>query len=117
MKFIFLASAFSNAFSVLWLAATLYMMYLVFQKMGLVAWKGFVPGYNLYTLCEEFDGNGWRVFLFLIPVYGLILWIKMCMRWARSFGKTNGFGVGLALLPPIFLAIIGFDEKACYVKE
>ena len=89
MKIFFLASAFSNAFSVLWFAATLYMMYLVFQKMGLVAWKGFVPGYNLYTLCEEFDGNGWRVFLFLIPVYGLILWIKMCMRWEDLSGKRT----------------------------
>ncbi len=103
-------------FSIFWFAAILLFNYMVFQKMDLVAWKGLVPGYNLYTLCEEFDGNGWRVFLFLIPVYNVILWIKMGMKWARSFGKSNGFGVGIALLTPVFLAILALDEKACYAK-
>lgn len=105
-----------KVFYVLWLGATLLFTYMVFQKMDLTPWKGAVPGYNLYTLCEEFDGNGWRVFLFLIPVYGIILWIRMGMKWARSFGRTNGFGVGIALLPPVFLGILAFDEKACYQK-
>ena len=111
-----LFSSFSNTVSMLWLAASLLMMYMVFKKMGLVAWKGLVPGYNLFTLCEEFDGNGWRVFLFLVPVYNVILWIRLCMKWARAFGKSNGFGVGMALLTPIFLAMLAFDEKACYAK-
>ncbi len=105
-----------KAISVIWAVATLVFMYMAFEKMDLVAWKGCVPGYNLYELCREFDGNGWRVFMFLIPVYGLILWIKLCMKWARSFGKTNGFGVGLALLTPVFLGMIVFDQKACYQK-
>lgn len=105
-----------SALSICWLGASLLFTYMVFQKMDLTPWKGAVPGYNLYILCEEFYGNGWRVFMFLIPVYGLILWIKMCMHWAHSFGKTNGYGVGIALLTPIFLGMLAFEEKACYQK-
>ncbi|MBR3271257.1 MAG: hypothetical protein IKI59_04975, partial [Clostridia bacterium] len=66
-----------RVFTIFWIAATLLFMYMVFGKMDLVQWKGLVPGYNLYTLCEEFDGNGWRVFMFLIPVYNIVLWIQM----------------------------------------
>lgn len=105
-----------SVFTVLWLGASLLFSYMVFQKMDLTPWKGAVPGYNLYTLCELFDGNGWRVFMFLIPVYGLILWIKLSMKWARSFGKTNGFGVGIALLTPVFLGMLALDEKTCYQR-
>lgn len=105
-----------SAFSICWLGASLLFTYMVFQKMDLTPWKGAVPGYNLYTLCEEFYGNGWRVFLFLIPVYGLILWIKMGIKWAQSFGKSSGYGVGIALLTPIFLGMLAFEEKACYQK-
>lgn len=106
----------SHAVSLLWAVATLIFLYMVFGKMDLVPWKGFVPGYNLYELCRELEGNGWRVFLFLIPVYGVVLWVKLCLKLARAFGKTNGFGVGIAFLTPIFLALIAFDEKACYQK-
>ena len=107
----------SSVLSLLWMAATLVFLYMIFSKMNLIPWKGLVPGYNLFELCREFDGNGFRVFLFLIPVYGVILWVKLCMKWARSFGKTNGFGVGMAFLTPIFLGILAFDEKVCYAKS
>ncbi len=100
----------------IWTAAFLFFLYLVFQKMDITPWKGLIPGYNLYLLCEEFEGNGWRVFMFLIPIYGLILWIKMCIKWANAFGRSTGFGVGLALVSPVFLGILALDERACYQK-
>ena len=106
-----------SALSICWLGATLLFSYMVFQKMDLTPWKGAVPGYNLYTLFQELEGNGWRVFMLLIPIYGIILWIRLSMKWARSFGKTNGFGVGIALLTPIFLGMLAFDEKVCYQKS
>ena len=106
----------STAISCIWAAATLLFCYLTFQKMDITPWKGLIPGYNLYLLCQEFDGNGWRVFMFLIPVYNVILWIRLCIKWAKSFGKTTGFGVGVALLTPVFLGIIALDEKTCYQK-
>ena len=106
----------SYVIGLIWLGATLLFMYMVFQKMDITPWKGLVPGYNLYLLCEEFDGNGFRLFLFLIPIYGIILWIKMCIKWAHTFGRSTGFGVGLALAQPVFLGIIALDSKACYQR-
>lgn len=100
-----------------WIGLSLLFSYYVFGKMGLVAWKGLVPGYNLYVLCEEFYGNGWRVFMFLIPVYGVVLWVKLCLTWARGFGKSAGFGVGMALATPVFLGILALNDKVCYARN
>lgn len=108
---------FTCAFETIWLGLSLLFLYFVFGKMGLTQWKGLVPGYNLYILCEEFYGNGWRVFMFLIPVYGVILWVRMCLRWARGFGRSAGFGVGMALATPVFLGILALDDKACYARN
>ena len=106
-----------NAFYLIWLGASLLFWYMVFGKMGLTQWKGLVPGYNLYTLCEELEGNGWHAFLYLIPIYNIVLWIQLCIKWAKTFGKTAGFGVGIALLTPVFLGIIALDEKVLYQKD
>ena len=106
-----------SVFSCAWIAATLLFLYLTFQKMGITPWKGLVPGYNLYILCQEFDGNGWRVFMFLIPVYNIILWFRLCRKWAAAFGKSKGWSVGLALLTPIFLGFLALDNKVFYQKN
>lgn len=37
----------------------------------------------------------------------MIAWLPF--RLAKAFGKTVFFGIGLLLLPPVFLLILGFD--------
>lgn len=103
--------------SIVWVVATLLFFYLTFQKMDIAPWKGLIPGYNAYNVFREFEGNGFRVFMLLIPVYGIIVWIRLCMKWAQAFGKGMGYGVGIAFLPPIFLGIIALDNKTCYQKS
>ena len=44
----------------------------------------------------------------LIPIF--INQIRMFRRVATCFGKSKGFGWGLALLSPIFLMILGFGK-------
>jgi hypothetical protein len=89
----------------------------VFTKMGRQWWEGIIPFYNLFVLAEKTFGNGWWFLCFFIvcvPVIGGILAflfnIVWCIRLARSFNQGTGFTVGLVLLYPIFILILGFGD-------
>jgi hypothetical protein len=53
---------------------------------------------------------GWWVLLMLIPLVNLIVFIMLCIEIAQKFGKSSGFGVGMALLAPIFWPMLGFGD-------
>ena len=82
----------------------------VFQKMGRRGWEGIIPGYNFYILFDMLYQNGWQVFMLLIPIYNIILLIRLHMDLAERFNKSRGFGVGMALLAPVFYCIVGFGS-------
>ena len=82
----------------------------VFQKMGRRGWEGIIPGYNFYILFDMLYQNGWKVFMLLIPIYNIILLIRLHMDLAERFNKSRGFGVGMALLAPVFYCIVGFGS-------
>ncbi len=85
-------------------------LWVIFKKMGHEGWEGIVPFYNLYILFEEFYGNGWKVLLLLIPIYNIYLIISLFIKMAHAFGQSSGFGVGLALLSPIFMPVLAFGD-------
>ena len=85
-------------FYVLWLAAN----WKLYQKMGRHGWESIIPGYNMYVLFQELYGNGWRVFMLLIPFYSIYVAIKLYIDLAKRFGKNGGYGVGLLFLGPTF---------------
>ena len=41
----------------------------------------------------------------------IILNLIMNVNFARSFGKSDGFGVGIAFLPIVFIPILAFDNS------
>lgn len=47
----------------------------------------------------------------------LIVDLKKAMATAKKFGKSTAFGLGLAFLEPIFVAILAFDDKVKMVEE
>lgn len=47
----------------------------------------------------------------LIPLANIIFYIQLCIRTAKSFGKSGGFGVGLLFLPIIFYPILAFGNS------
>ena len=58
-------------------------------------------------------------FLILAATYALLMSlaavVMLCMlpfRLAKAFGKSVFFGIGLLLLSPVFLLILGFDGSA-----
>ena len=83
----------------------------IFTKAGRPGWKSLIPGYNIWVLFEIICGQGAKMFLLLIPIYGIIVGIKSCIRLAHAFGKSTGFGIGLVFIPYVFLCILAFGPS------
>jgi len=83
-------------------------LWMVFTKAGKPGWAAIVPFYNTWTMCEVAKRPGWWLVLFFIPFVNIVVWFIVAIDLAKAFGKTTGYGVGLALLSFIFLPILGF---------
>lgn len=83
----------------------------LFQKMGRHGWESIIPGYNMFVLFQEVYGNGWRVFMLLIPFYGwIVLPIMLYVELAKRFGKSAGYGVGMFFLGFVFITLLAFGS-------
>ncbi len=82
----------------------------IFTKAGKPGWACIIPIYNFIVLLEIIGKPWWWLLLFLIPFVNVIFAIWMTNLLAKSFGKNEGFTVGLVLLPFIFVPILGFGD-------
>lgn len=108
----------------------------ILKKAGLPGWMGFVPylstvklfdicwkvKYGLITLIILTFSSFFSFLFFGIPtaimnVYSVVLYVNMCLRLAKSFGKSGGFAAGLIILPFVFLMILGFDKSEYLGKK
>lgn len=83
----------------------------VFTKAGKPGWASLVPIYNAIVLLEIAGRPVWWFILLFIPGVNLIIMIIVMIDVAKNFGHGAGFGLGLALLSPIFLLILGFGSS------
>ncbi len=84
----------------------------IFEKAGKPGWASIIPVYNIIILLEIIGKPWWWLLLLLIPGVNIIFGIWMFNLLSISFGKNEGFTVGLVLLPFIFLPILGFGEDS-----
>jgi hypothetical protein len=82
----------------------------VFEKAGQPGWAAIIPIYNMYILCKIGGKPGWWVILFCIPAVNVIFLIWLTNMVSKSFGKDEGFTVGLLLLGFIFYPILAFGD-------
>ena len=92
------------------LALVLVAMWKTFVKAGKPGWGAIIPIYNVILLCEIAGKPGWWVLLYFIPVVNLVFGIIVSIGVANNFGRSAGFGVGLAFLGVIFYPILGFGS-------
>lgn len=117
--------------------------YKIFTKAGEAGYKSCIPIYNDYTSYKiAWNSSIYWVYLAatfitdnLIDVYmvgdlsgamtavlficlaiACVINILYSIKLAKVFGKGTGFAIGLILLPPVFLMILGFSD-AQYHKE
>ena len=82
----------------------------IFTKAGQKGWYSLIPFLREYKLCQIADGKGIKFLLLLIPVVNVIYDILLSFRLAKSYGKGFGFGLGLLIIPNIFLLILGYGS-------
>ena len=80
----------------------------VFTKAGEAGWKSIIPIWNILVLLRIIGRPWWWLIFLLIPLVNLVISLLVSLDVAKSFGKGNGFGVGLWLLTLIFYPILGF---------
>jgi hypothetical protein len=85
-------------------------MWKIFTKAGEPGWAAIVPIYNMIVLLKIVGKPVWWIILMLIPLVNFVIFILICIALAQSFGKGAGFGIGLAILSPIFFPMLGFGS-------
>lgn len=86
-------------------------MWKAFEKAGQPGWASIIPIYNFYVIFKIGGKPGWwLVFMLLGPLF-LIWYIWGLNMVSKSFGKDEGFTVGLALLGIVFWPILGFGDS------
>lgn len=83
----------------------------VFTKAGEPGWASLIPFYNIIVYLRIAGKPLWWIILFIIPVVNIIVALFASLGLAKNFGKGTGFGIGLWLLTPIFIIILGFDSS------
>lgn len=94
-------------------------MWMIFDKAGEPGWASLVPVYNLVVLARVGDKPEWMGLVAAlvggVPVIGgIISGVLLFVIWigvARAFDRGFLFGIGLALLPIVFVPILAFSSE------
>ena len=79
-------------------------------KAGKPGWACLVPIYGYIVLLDIVGKPWWWILLMMIPLVNLVFVIKLLNLLSKSFGKDEGFTVGLIFLGFIFLPILGLGK-------
>lgn len=83
----------------------------IFKKKGKPGWATLVPIYNVIVQIQVANLSMIYFLLLLIPFVNIYAIIKINISLAKSFNKSTGFGIGLLLLPIIFIPLLAFSEE------
>ncbi len=84
----------------------------ILTKAGQPGWAILIPIYQIIVFCKAAGKPAWWFVLLLIPGVNIVISLLLCLGLASKFGKGAGFGVGLFLLPLVFVPILGFGPAA-----
>jgi tryptophan-rich sensory protein len=80
----------------------------VFTKADKPSWACIVPIYGIILLCDIAGKPRWWTLLCVIPFVNVVAYIILSLGLARNFERSDGFGVGLILLPVFFYGVLAF---------
>jgi hypothetical protein len=87
-----------------------FMWWGVLKKGGYAGWLSMLPVANVYFLVKISGKPGYWALLFFVPFVNVIILIWTWNMISKSFGKDEGFTIGLVLLPIIFFPILGYGD-------
>lgn len=85
-------------------------LWMVFTKAGKPGWAAIIPIYNIIVLLQIAGKPAWWIILFLIPLVNVVALVLVWMGIAKAFGKGTGYAIGLLLLSPVFVPLLGFGS-------
>jgi hypothetical protein len=100
-------------FLVIYLAVIVFIiasMWKLFEKAEQPGWAAIIPIYNTYIMLKIGGKPGWWLLLMFIPVLNIIFLVWLMNMISKSFGKDEGFTVGLVLLGIVFIPILAFGD-------
>lgn len=86
-------------------------MWKLFEKAEQPGWAAIIPIYNTYIMLKIGGKPGWWLLLMFIPFVNLIFAVWMMNMISKSFGKDEGFTVGLVLLGIVFIPLLAFGDS------
>lgn len=85
-------------------------MWKIYTKSGQEGWTCLIPIYNYIILLKIVGKPWWWLLLMMIPFAGIVWSVWTMNLLSKSFGKEEGFTVGMVLLPFVFFPILGFGS-------
>jgi hypothetical protein len=82
----------------------------LFVKAGKPGWAAIIPIYNAIVLIEIVGKPTIWVLWLLIPCVNFVFGIWLLNLLSKSFGKTEGYTVGMIILPFVFIPMLGFGD-------
>ena len=82
----------------------------IYTKANQPGWACLIPIYNIWILIKIIGKPGWWLLMLIIPFVNIVFAIWMTNLLSKSFGKGEGFTIGLILLPLIFYPILGLGS-------
>lgn len=115
------AAAFLGAWAIMWLISMAVSVLLVvslwklFTKAGKPGWAAIVPVYNIIIMMEIIGRPTWWTVLYFVPFANIVISIINMIDFAKSFGKSAGYGVLMIFFPYIMYPILAFSTDTKYV--
>lgn len=126
-------------FAFVWWILQIIANWYIFTKAGEAGWKSLIPIYGDYVsykiawqtsyfwlnfilgILLSYVSNAnlnesmfLSLIVILLKIALTVINIMYCVKLARAFGRGIGFAIGLILLQPIFLLILGFGSDQYY---
>ncbi|MGA9649360.1 MULTISPECIES: DUF5684 domain-containing protein [Pedobacter] len=85
-------------------------MWKTFEKAGKPGWAAIIPIYNIIIMLEIVGKPMIWILWLLLPCTNFVFGIWLINLMSKSYGKSEGFTIGLIFLSFIFWPILGFGD-------
>jgi hypothetical protein len=82
----------------------------MFVKAGKPGWAAIIPIYNSIVMIEIVGKPVIWILWLLIPCVNIVFGIWLLNLLSKSFGKSEGYTVGMIVLPMVFFPLLGFGD-------
>jgi Family of unknown function (DUF5684) len=92
------------------IALMLVSMWKLFTKAGKPGWASIVPFYNNVVMLEIAGKPIWWFFMLFVPFANIVFAFLTLYHFSKSYGKAEGFSIGVALLSFVFIPLLAFSD-------